>query len=113
MDVARKQYESLMGGLRAIGKQEGWEIDQLVFVGGTCGSVKVESFNMNLKLLEVPEGRWDRLRQRMARRLLEAQDTVLRAYFAQKYGQITVCGDEGSRAAKPRGLAHLGLEVYA
>ena len=68
---------------------------------------------MNLKLLEVPEGRWDRLRQRMARRLLEAQDTVLRAYFAQKYGQITVCGDEGSRAAKPRGLEHLGLEVYA
>ena len=45
--------------------------------------------------------------------LLEAQDTVLRAYFAQKYGQMTVCGDEGSRAAKPRGLAHLGLEVYA
>ena len=113
MEVARKQYESLMRGLRAIGEQRGWEIDQLVFVGGTCGSVKVESFNMNLKLLEVPEGRWDRLRQRMARRLLEAQDTVLRAYFAQKYGQITVCGDEGSRAAKPRGLAHLGLEVYA
>ena len=42
-----------------------------------------------------------------------AQDTVLRAYFAQKYGQMTVCGDEGSRAARSRGLAHLGLDVYA
>jgi hypothetical protein len=42
-----------------IGEQRGWEIDQLVFVGGTCGSlaVRVESFNKNLKLLEVPEGR--------------------------------------------------------
>ena len=113
MEVARKQYESLMEGLRAIGEQRGWEIDQLVFVGGTCGSVKVESFNKNLQQLEVPEGRWNRLRQRMARRLLEEQDTVLRAYFAQKYGQMTVCGDEGSRAARPRGLAHLGLDVYA
>ena len=102
-----------MGGLRAIGEQRGWEVDQLVFVGGTCGSVKVESFNKNLKQLEVPEGRWNRLRQRMARRLLEEQDTVLRAYFAQKYGQMTVCGDEGSRVARPRGLAHLGLDVYA
>ena len=75
--------------------------------------ISVESFNKNLKLLEVPEGRWSRLRQQMARRLLEAQDTVLRAYFAQKYGQMTVCGDEKSRAAGPRGLAHLGLDVYA
>ena len=113
MEVARKQYESLVCGLRAIGEQRGWEIEQLVFVGGTCGSVSVESFNKNLKLLEVPEGRWSRLRQRMARRLLEAQDTVLRAYFAQKYGQMTVCGDEERRAAGPRGLAHLGLDVYA
>ena len=70
-------------------------------------------FQQELKLLEVPEGRWNRLRQRMARRLLEAQDTVLSAYFAQKYGQMTVCGDEERRAAGPRGLAHLGLDVYA
>jgi hypothetical protein len=67
MEVARKQYESLIGGLRAIGEERGWEIEQLVFVGGTCGSVSVESFNKNLKRLEVPEGRWNRLRQRMAK----------------------------------------------
>ena len=35
MEVARKQYESLVCGLRAIGEQRGWEIEQLVFVGGT------------------------------------------------------------------------------
>ena len=47
MEVARRQYESLMGGLRAIGEERGWEIEQLVFVGGTCGAVRVESFNKN------------------------------------------------------------------
>ena len=47
MEVARKQYESLIGGLRAIGEERGWEIEQLVFVGGTCGAVRVESFNKN------------------------------------------------------------------
>jgi len=47
IEVARKQYESLMGGLRAIGEERGWEIEQLVFVGGTCGAVRVESFNKN------------------------------------------------------------------
>ena len=92
-----------------IGEQRGWEIDQLVFVGGTCGSVKVESFNMNLKLLEVPEGRWDRLRQRMARRLLEAQDTVLRAYFAQKWTNDSVWGRRKSRCRTERsGASRIG-----
>ena len=48
----------------------------------------------------------------MARRLLEVQDTVLRAYFAQKYGEKpTYGGGEGSTAG-PRGLAHLGVDVY-
>ena len=77
------------------------------------GGRAVESLNQNLKLLEVPEGKWDRLRQRMARRLLEEQDTVLRAYFAQKYDRTTVRWSEGSNAAGSRGLAHLGLDVYA
>ena len=112
-EAARKQHESLIGGLRPIGEQRGWEVEQLVFVGGTCGSVSVESFNQNLKLLEVPEGKWNRFRQRMARRLLEGQDTELRAYFAQKYGKTTACGGEESRAAGSRGLDHLGLDVYA
>ena len=59
-----------------VGQQKGWKVEQLVFVGGTCGSVNVVTFNQNLKLLEVPEGKWSRLRQRMARQLLEEQDTL-------------------------------------
>ena len=113
MKVARQQYKSLLSGLQAVGQQKGWKVEQLVFVGGTCGSVNVETFNQNLKLLEVPEGKWSRLRQRMARRLLEEQDKVLRAYFAQKYDKTPTCVDGGGDAAGPKGLAHLSRDVYA
>ena len=109
----RRQYKSLLSGLQAVGQQKGWKVEQLVFVGGTCGSVNMETFNQNLKLLEVPEGKWSRLRQRMARRLLEEQDTVLRAYFAQKYDKTPTCVDGGGDAAGPKGLAHLSRDVYA
>ena len=111
--AAHNQYKSLLSGLQAVGQQKGWKVEQLVFVGGTCGSVNVETFNQNLKLLEVPEGKWSRLRQRMARRLLEEQDTVLRAYFAQKYDKTPTCEGGGCNAAGPKGLAHLSRDVYA
>ena len=102
-----------MSGLKAIGLQQGWKVEQLVFVGGTCGSVNEEPFNTNLELLDIPAGKRNHLRQRMARRLLEVQDTVLRAYFAQKYGEKPTRGGEEGSTARPRGLAHLGADVYA
>ena len=55
-----------------------------MFVGGTCGSVHVESFNKNMKKLGVLESQWDPIRKKLVRRLLEEQDKVLRSYFAQK-----------------------------
>ena len=45
--------------------------------------------------------------------LLEEQDTVLRAYFAQKYDKTPTCGGGGCNAAGPKGLAHLSRDVYA
>lgn len=48
-----------------------------------------------------------------ARRLLEEQDKVLRAYFAQKYDKTPTCVDGGGDAAGPKGLAHLSRDVYA
>ena len=47
-----------------------------MFVGGTCGSVHVhvESFNKNMKALGVLESKWDLIRQKLVRRLLEKQD---------------------------------------
>jgi len=47
--VAQAQYSSLLEGLRAVGQVKGWQIRQIVFVGGTCGSVLVESFKKNIK----------------------------------------------------------------
>jgi hypothetical protein len=54
------------------------------FVGGTCGSIHVESFNRNMKSLGALESKWDPIRKKLVRRLLEEQDKVLRSYFAQK-----------------------------
>jgi hypothetical protein len=47
--VAQEQYTSLLTGLQEVGQVKGWKVQQIVFVGGTCGSVHVESFNKNMK----------------------------------------------------------------
>jgi CTP synthase (UTP-ammonia lyase) len=49
--VAQEQYTSLLTGLQAVGQVKGWKV-QIVFVGGTCGSVNVESFIKNMKALQ-------------------------------------------------------------
>ena len=79
------------------------------FVGGTCGSVHVESFNKNMKELEVLESKWDLIRQKLVRRLLEEQDKVLRAYFAQKGGALSQRGDGG----QGKGREHVKWDMYA
>ena len=50
-------------------------------------SVGQDSYNdsKNLKVLEVQEGKWEIIRRKMTRRLLEEQDKILKSYFAQKY----------------------------
>ena len=77
-------------GLQAIGQVKGGNVQQLVFVSGTCGSIYVESFNRNMKAFWVLDSKWDPIRKKLVRRLLEDQDkpagTVLRFYFAQKGG---------------------------
>ena len=84
--VAQEQYKSLLTGLQAVGQVKGWKIQQIVFVGGTCGSICVESFNRNMKSLGLLESKWDPIRMKLGRRLLEEQDKVLRSYFAHKGG---------------------------
>ena len=49
--VAQEQYKSLLTGLQAVGQVKGRKVQQIVFVGGTCGSIHVESFNRNMKAL--------------------------------------------------------------
>ena len=49
--VAQVQYSSLLEGLRAVGQVKGWQTQQIVFVGGACGSAHVESFNKNMMMM--------------------------------------------------------------
>ena len=107
--VAQEQYTSLLTGLQAVGQVKGWNVQQLVFVGGTCGSVHVESFNKNMKALGVLESKWDLIRQKLVRRLLEEQDKVLRAYFAQKGGVRSHRGEGG----QGKGREHVKWDMYA
>ncbi len=85
--VAQEQNKSLLTGVQAVDQVKGWKVQQIVFVGGTCGSIHVESLNRNMKALGVLESKWDPIRKKLVRRLLEEQDKVLRSYFAQKEGR--------------------------
>jgi hypothetical protein len=107
--AAQDQYKSLLAGLQAVGRVNGWQAQQIVFVGGTCGSVHVESFNKNMKALGVLESKWDLVRQKLVRRLLEEQDKVLRSYFAQKGGAR---GQKGDRR-HGKGQEHVKWDMYA
>ena len=56
-------------------------------MGGTCESVNVKTFNDNMTELHVIESKRNAIRKGLAFELLNAQDTVLCSYFAQKSGE--------------------------
>jgi hypothetical protein len=66
-EVAHEQ--NFLTGLQAVGQVKGWKVQQIVFVGGTWGSIHVESFNRNMKTLGVLESKWDPTRKKLVRRL--------------------------------------------
>ena len=68
----------------AEGENRGWKIKLIIFVGGTCGSVHTQTFNSNLKVLGVVESKRNIIRKGLVHELLNAQDTVLCSYFAQR-----------------------------
>ena len=51
--------------LQAVGQVKGWKVLQIVFEGGMCGSIHVESFNRNMKELGVLESKWDPIRKKL------------------------------------------------
>jgi hypothetical protein len=106
--AAQDQYKSLLAGLQAVGRVKGWQAQQIVFVGGTCGSVHVDSFSKNMKALGVLESKWDPIRQKLVRRLLEEQDKMPRSYFAQKGGARGQRG-EGIHG---KGRKHVKWDMY-
>ncbi len=50
-DVLVKSLEKVAG--EAVGENSGWKIKLIIFVGGTCGSVHVQTLNNNLEKLGV------------------------------------------------------------
>ena len=83
-DVLVKSLEKVAG--EAVGENSGWKIKLLIFVGGTCGSVHVQTLNNNLRELGVLESKRNTIRRGLVHELLNAQDTVLCSYFAQRSG---------------------------
>ena len=54
----RAQHDILISSLEKVaeeagGENEGWKIKLIIFGGGTSGSVNVQTFNNNLKALQV------------------------------------------------------------
>jgi hypothetical protein len=80
------------------GENGGWKIKLIVLVGGTSGSVNVQTFNDNLKALQVLESKTNAIRKGLVYELLNAQDTVLCSCFAQRSGERSDCPTLGGTA---------------
>ncbi len=93
--MAIRSLEKVAGETESEGER--WKVKLIVFVGGTCGSVHVQTFNNNLKELGVVESKRGSIRKDLVQlELLYAQDTVLCSYFAQREGATN--GDKGRRS---------------
>jgi hypothetical protein len=75
----------------AEGENGGWKIKLIIFVGGTSGSVHAQTLNDNLRELQVIESNRNATRKGVVYELLNAQDTVLSSYFAQRSGERSEC----------------------
>jgi hypothetical protein len=78
LDEARAQHDVLVKRLETVaknaeGESAGWTAKLIIFVGGTCGSVHVQTFNSNLKELGVVELKRNAIRRRFVHELLNAQ----------------------------------------
>ena len=62
-----------------------------------------------MKALGVLESKWDPISQKLVSRLLEEQDKVLRAYFAQKGGTRSQRGE----GIQGKGREHFKWDMYA
>jgi hypothetical protein len=88
---ARDQHDVLVKSLETVankaeGESAGCTVKLIIFVGGTCGSVHVQTFNSNLKELGVIESKQNAIWRGFVHELLNAQATVLCSYFAQRAG---------------------------
>ena len=76
---------------------------------GITNIPKRVGFNKNMKALGVFESKWDPIRKKLARRLIEEQDKVIQSYFAQKGGTRS----KGEDMGKCKGREHVRFNMYA
>ena len=69
-DVLVKSLEKVAG--EAEGESAGWKVKLIIFVGGTYGSVHVQTFNNNLKELGVVESKRSTIRKGFVHELRNA-----------------------------------------
>jgi len=81
----QKPRKSSKGGRRRSERAQD-RVKLIIFVGGTCGCLHVQTFNNNLKELGVVESKRNAIRKGFEHELLNAQDTILCSYFAQRSG---------------------------
>jgi hypothetical protein len=74
-DILIRSFEKVAGD--AEGENGGWKIELIIFVGGTSGSVQVQTLNDDLKELQVIESKGNPIRKGLVYELQNAQDTVL------------------------------------
>jgi hypothetical protein len=92
-DILIRSLEKVAGNVQ--GENEGWKIKLIIFVGGTSGSVHVQTHNDNLKELQVIESKRNTIRTGLVYKLLNTQDTVLCSYFAQRSGEQSKYQNQG------------------
>jgi hypothetical protein len=86
------QHNILVRSLKKVaedaeGENGGWKIKLIIFVGGTSGSVHAQTLNDSLKELQVIESKRNAIWKGLVYEMLNAQDTVLCSYFAQRSGE--------------------------
>jgi hypothetical protein len=110
---AMAQHDILVRSLKKVagdaeGERGGWKIKLIIFVGSTSGSVHAQTLNDNLKELQVTESKRNAIRKDLVRELLNAQDTVLCSYFAQRSRERSECRQNQGGAADSKGWGSLG-----
>ena len=78
---AAEQHDVLIKSLKEVfwkrfHGQAAWDAKLITFVGGTCGSVKVDKFNEHLEELQVSKGKHRTIRKGLVYELLHAENEV-------------------------------------
>ena len=76
------------------------KIKLIMYVGGTSGSVHVQTINDNLTELHVIESKRNAIRKGLVYELLNAQDTVLCSYFVQRSEERSECQNQGGTSSE-------------